>query len=314
MSDKNIRNLIFMTFSMTGLILFFESLKELIGLSFQERLYSHFVLIPLVSLYLTYWKRKLIFSTMTYSYREGMSVAAAAILLYLVGTYYALELNKNDYLFVMTLAALLWFIGGFITSYGIHAFRGGIFPFIFLIFMVPIPTIILKPLTKLFQISSTETSYVLFKLTGTPIFRDGFVFSLPGINISVSEGCAGLRGFLALFIIGILSGYLFLQTVSRKLLLLLVILPLETFRNAVRIVTISLMAAYVDPTWLTNGILHGQSGGLGGKLSFIMSLFFFALILRFLKRGEGQKLNKSYQNTTEVRIRANSGRHDVMYK
>jgi len=52
--------------------------------------------------------------------------------------------------------------GGFIGFYGSRAFRKALFPLLFLIFMVPIPSAVLDGLIKIFLIGSAETSYAIF--------------------------------------------------------------------------------------------------------------------------------------------------------
>jgi exosortase len=282
----NVRNGFFLALNIVGLFLFLEPLKELIGLSFHNRLYSHFTLIPSVSLYFIYRNRRFVFSDLAYSYLKGIMVVAAGVVFSLIGLSHITDISRNDYLFFVIGGALMWFIGSFILSYGTSAFRKGIFPLLFLIFMLPIPTIILNPVTKFLQIGSTEISYVFFKLTGTPIFREGFTFSLPRLSIEVSEDCGGIRNCLGLFITAVLAGHLFLRTRWKKIFLMLTVFPISIFRNGIRIVTISLLAAHIDPSWLSNGILHGQDGGFGGKISFVLSLLFLAPVLWLLRKTE----------------------------
>jgi exosortase/archaeosortase family protein len=69
--------------------------------------------------------------------------------------------------------------------------------------------------------------------------------------------------------------------------LVLAIFPVTIFKNSLRIVTISLLAAYVDPVFLTNHWIHSA----GGKPFFIFALLFMAPVLWSLRRSENKNIN-----------------------
>ena len=74
----------------------------------------------------------------------------------------------------------------------------------------------------------------LFDLTGTTYFRDGFTYQLANINIEVAKECSGIRSTLALIISCVVAGHLFLKSGWRQLILLIAILPITIFKNAVQ--------------------------------------------------------------------------------
>ena len=112
----------------------------------------------------------------------------------------------------------------------------------------------------LLQSASAEVSYVYFKLIGIPIYREGFVFHLPGVSVEVAKECSGIRSSIALFITSILAGHLFLKTGWKKGILAVSIIPIAILKNGVRIVTLSLLGAYVDISFLTDSLLHKKGG------------------------------------------------------
>lgn len=283
------RNTYFLGYIFIIIALYFTSLKELAGLSLHDELYSHFLLIPVVSLYFIFVRRKLIFSDARYSFRAGFPVAAFGILIYILGKSFVLEQNQNDYLSVMMFSFLTCFIGGFILFYGIRAFRKAMFPLLFLIFIVPIPTFILEPFIRVLLIGSTESSHMVFKVLGVPVFRRGFVFELTGITVEVAKECSGIRSSLALFITSILAGQLFLRTWQRRVILTLCIFPITIFKNSLRIATITLLASYVDPIFLKDHWIHSA----GGQPFFVMGLLLLLPVMLLLRRSEKKKLDSS---------------------
>jgi len=275
------RNLFFLLFSLLLLAMFYHPLKELMGLLFRSELYSHIILIPIVSGYFIYLKRKIIFSEMGYSYRSGITVITIGMILYFIGTEQGIKLNQNDHLALMIFSAVTLFIGGVVLFYGIKSFRFAVFPLLLLFFMTPIPTTAVEKLVLLLQMGSTEATYGFFKVSGVPFLREGFTFHLSGMSIEVAKQCSGIRSSIALFITSIIAGQLFLRTGWKKVVLVLSIFPITIFKNGLRIVTLSLLGAYVDPR-----ILGSELHKSGGIPFFFVALALLTPILWGLKKTE----------------------------
>jgi exosortase len=292
------RHLYFIIYILLLVGLFFVPLKALTELSFDSELYSHFLLIPVVSLYFFITDRKTIFAKNSYSFRTGISLIAAGLLLYWLGKTSLVGLNQNDYLALMMFSFFLCINGGFIGLYGSQTFRKALFPLLFLIFIIPIPTVILDPFIRILQVGSAHLTYVIFKVIGIPVFRDGMVFELPGIAIEVAKECSGIRSSLALTITSLIAGYLFLQTGLKRIILVLAIFPLMIVKNAIRITTITLLAVYVDKSFLTGSFLHSS----GGIFFFLIALALLAPVLLFLKKTEKSEGPPNNGNLDEENI------------
>jgi exosortase len=246
-----------------------KPLIQLARLSLNNQLYSYFLGIPIVSLYFFVVNRKTILKEQSYSKHNGLALLAAGILPYVFAISKIVELNQNDHLSMMMASALLWLYGAFIICYGTLAFRRAIFPLIFLMFMIPIPTFILDPLIQLLLAGSANATHGIFSILGVPFVRDGFVFELPGVAIEIAEQCSGIRSTLGLFITSVIAGYLFLRTGWKRIILVLVVFPIPMLKNAIRISVITMLAVYVDMSFLTDGFLHKS----GGFLFFILASF-----------------------------------------
>lgn len=169
------------------------------------------------------------------------------------------SLDQADRQSLMIFSLVLIWIAGFIFCYGVRAFRAGIFPVLFLLLMIPIPAFFLDRVIFALRKGSAECTDVIFRMAGVPVFMNGFVFSLPGLNIEIARECSGIRSSQALFIVSLLAGHVFLRTAWRKLSLVLVIVPLVIVKNALRIATIALLSVYVDRSFI-HGDLHRYSG------------------------------------------------------
>src|SRR5437763_7992845 len=181
------RHLWFGLFCLTLVLFAFEPLRKLIGLALNlgNSDLSYIPLIPFISAALVYWDRQRIFSI------ARTSVVPAAVFFVLGGTVYflgrsgAVRLNENDHVSLMTAAVIALFFGGFLLLYGSAAFKAALFPLLFLLLAIPLPTHILDVVVKFLQHGSAALTGMLFAVTGTPVYRDDMSFLLPGVTIVV---------------------------------------------------------------------------------------------------------------------------------
>jgi exosortase len=237
---------------------------------------------PFVIAYFLIRDRKNIFAEIGFSLYSGTALAIIGLGIGRIGTIYKSDLVQNDYLCLMTLSAVTCFIGSFLIVYGKRVFRKALFPLSLLIFFLPVPSLIMDPLIKFLITASAQTTEWIFSVLDVPYLREGFVFNLRGIAIEIVEGCSGIRSVLVLFIFSIICGYLFLKSSWRKSILTLTIFPISIFNNALRISILSLLASYVDSSWITEGWMHD----LGGKPAFMLGLICLISVLWLLRRSE----------------------------
>jgi len=279
------RTALFLAFVAVAGVMFYGPFRDLMKAALRSDYYSHIVLIPLVSAYLLFIRRKEIFADIEYAFVPGAAVAGAGVLLYGLARMVPLGLDKNDFTALVTLAALFFVVGAFILLFGPSAFRAARFALLFLLFMVPVPTVLMDGIVRMLQLGSTEFVALLFSITPVPVLREGIVFHLPNISISVAPQCSGIRSSLALVITAVLAGHMFLRTGWKKWVLVLAVIPVTMLKNGIRIVTLSLLAVYVDKRVLTDSALHTD----GGILLFILALCLMAPILFVLRKGERTK-------------------------
>jgi hypothetical protein len=104
------RNIFFLFFNSSIIVVFYAPLRDLITMSLQyNELYSHIILIPLISGYFVYKRRKTSLSGTNYSYISGISLIVIGAILFLVGKNQEIKLNQKDYLSLMTFSAVITF-------------------------------------------------------------------------------------------------------------------------------------------------------------------------------------------------------------
>jgi exosortase len=150
-----------------------------------------------------------------------------------------------------------------------------------LLFMIPLPDGLMNAAVIGLQKGSAAVTAGLFGVIRMPFIRDGFRFALPGINIEIAEECSGIRSTLSIFLSGLLAADLFLQSSCRRIVFMLLIVPVVIFKNAVRIATIAWLGVYVDRRFFFGNLHH--YGGLPFSLIAFAILGATLLMLRSRK-------------------------------
>ena len=247
-------------------------------------LHSHVLLVPFISVYLVYIQRDRLPKADISS--PGWAVGSFTAGLVTLATAWGFVpstgfLSHNDYLALMTLAFLCFLVMGAFLFLGRKWMAAAVFPFAFLIFMIPLPDRAADLLETASKLASAEAANWFFQLFRIPFFRDGAVFQLPGITIEVAQECSGIRSSWVLFITSLLASHLFLRNPWRRVGLVTVVIPLGILRNGFRIFVIGALCVHFGPQMIHSGI-HRR----GGPLFFALSLIPLFLLLWWLRRGE----------------------------
>ncbi len=147
--------------------------------------------------------------------------------------------------------------------------------------MIPIPDRILGHLIYGLQAGSADIAEVIFNLSGAPVLRQGFVFRLPVMSIEVAQECSGIRSSLALAVLALLVAHFSFRPFWKKLAFVIAGLCMMLIKNGIRIASLTLLANYVNPSFL-NGSLHHQ----GGIVFFLIGLALLLPVYWALRKGE----------------------------
>jgi exosortase C (VPDSG-CTERM-specific) len=264
---------------------------------------SHILLVPLISAYLLYIRRKQLpgrYSSSpllaTVFLIGGLAACSAASGLLMGGP----RLSANDYLALMasSFVCLLTTIGFFFL--GRKWMAAAAFAIAFLIFIIPLPDRAVQWLETASKLASTDAAQFFFLLSGTPVTREGTVLQLPGIVFEVAQECSGFHSTWALFMSSLLVSHLFLRSPWRRTLLVAFVVPLGIARNGFRILVIGLLCVHVGPQMI-HSVIHRQ----GGPVFFVLSLIPMFLLLWWFRSREtgaqdrGRSLERAYTKDSE---------------
>jgi exosortase len=276
-------------------LLFVRSLINLVHLSLTNDDASHLILIPLLAAGLLYIERRSVFRNLS------SDVGLSSLLLFLgfglvVGTRLGVKYLTSDLELSCYILALLFFwSAGFAFSFGRTAVKAAYFPILFLLLTVPPPNFLLHQVIYFLQAGSADITGALFDLFGVPALREGFVFHLAQVNIEVAKECSGIRSSIALLILVLPVVHFGLRHFWKKLLFFVCALLMMILKNGIRIVTLTLLAIYVDPGFLS-GRLHRE----GGIVFFLLGLLLLLPVYVILQ--EGKPMAPEAKPTTSINL------------
>jgi len=270
----NRRWLLFVMWLACSILLSWTAFAALLRYAFGNDDASHILLIPFISAWLMFIDRGRIFTRLS-------SDAATCLALLLPGTAVVVWSIRTHSPSSCAFALVLVWIAGFALAFGREALKAARFPLMFLFLFIPLPETLLNRVVYFLQKGSTEISALLFALTPLPVLREGFVFHLPRFSIEVARECSGIRSSIALLVLAILVGHFYLRTWWKQLVFVLAGFAVMMVKNGIRIVTLTMLASYVDP-----GFLYGNLHHEGGVVFFMIGLLLMVPVYWILQTGE----------------------------
>lgn len=276
------RHVLFAGWSVCLFLLASGGIRQLVEFALEDRMVaSQIVAGPFITAALLFVNRRNTYRVLENCLFFGASVSILGLLLLGLPKALDLHLAQTDALALFAAGVLATWLGGFLCFYGVAAFRASLFPLSFLLFAIPIPTVVLDATVAVLQRSSADTAHVVFLLTGTPVYREGFVFGLPGLTIEIAPQCSGIRSGIAMLMTSLLGGYLMLSSWWKRAAMVGAALPLLVLKNAIRIDTLSLLSIHVNPA-IIEGRLHHE----GGVVFFALGLLMLYPVLLLLIKSE----------------------------
>jgi exosortase C (VPDSG-CTERM-specific) len=269
------------------IICFAKPLLDLARYALHSELFSYIPLIPFISAYLIWGRKKEIPAAWSSALGAG-ALALGAGLVLLGGYGWARHSGwkpaLEDYLSVMTASFLLLLLSAAMAVLGGRTLRAIVFPVALLLFMIPYPRVMLEATNRFFDQTSASAACGFFWLARTPLVKEGLELHLPGFSLLVAPECSGIHSTLVLLITSLLAGYLFLDTGWKRAVLTVFVLPLAIARNGFRIWVIGELCVHISPKMIDSPIHHQ-----GGPIFFLLSLIPFFLLLIFLRKSESNR-------------------------
>ncbi|MGH9327554.1 MAG: exosortase/archaeosortase family protein [Terriglobia bacterium] len=289
------RTILFVSLIAASALAALDPLRRLLLVSMGSDEYSYLVLIPIMVVGLFYLERKKIFQELHYSWGAGLALILVGAGIIGGSIVLSTRLSSATLLFLEVLGLVIVWMDSFILCYGTHTARAGLFALLFILLFVPLPEALLARPIALIQHGSANVTSFLFGLFGVPVFRQGLTFSLPRLTFVVATECSGIHSSTGLFITTLLVGHFYFKPSWAKGLLVLLVFPIISFTNGLRMFVLATLAVYVDMNFFY-GNLHKK----GGILFFVLALLILALITKLLRGRPLQAGNEKQKRATSA--------------
>jgi len=185
---------------------------------------------------------------------------------------------------------IIW--GGILFLWGWRSARLMAFPLFFLWLAIPLPGF--QQATTHLQLIATQMAHYGSSLFGVETYTQGTTI-LPVKGdwkpLSIAHGCSGIRSLMALIMISAAWAYMAKMAMWKRILLFGSALPLAIVGNALRVISIFLIAEYGSAEWAV-GTWHDWSGLL---LFYPFTLFMLLSLHSLLDGGLPWKASRRRQ-------------------
>jgi len=242
-------------------LLYFRVVQELVSDWIRMPDFSHGFLIPIVSLYFVYERRKQLSSLSPSGHWAGLPLLLFGVMLYLLG-------NLAAEFFTMRFSLLVVLGGIILFLLGKEFLKTLLFPLVFLIFMIPIPSVLMDRITFPMQLFASKVAARSLDLMGIPVLRDGNIIQLANTSLEVAEACSGIRSLISLLALSVVFAYFSQNKTWKRILVVLSTFPIAIIANAARVTGTGILAHYYGDK-VAQGFFHGFSGWILFVVAFI---------------------------------------------
>ncbi len=183
----------------------------------------------------------------------GFALAAFGLVLYVLG-------RSQDILLFEIGSLIPVLAGALLAMRGTGALRGTWFPLVYIVFMIPLPGILVDAATgPLKQWISVIAESLLYH-AGYPVARTGVMLTVGQYQLMVADACSGLHSMFSLSALGLLFMYLMRRSSwLHNGIMLASILPIAFVANILRVLVLVLVTYYLGDE-AGQGFLHGTAG------------------------------------------------------
>jgi exosortase len=243
--------------------------------------FEHGIFVPIFALFILWQNRQKLSAVPSNPSWVGLPLVVLSLLMLVLGV-------MGAELFFSRVSLLILLAGLIILFQGWTFFRAVLFPWAFLILMVPIPNLLLQQITFPLQLLASKLATSLLELVGVPVLRQGNVIVLASMPLDVAEACSGIRSLLTLVTLAIMYGYLMETRTWVRVVLACSAVPIAVAANSCRIFGTGLLVQYWDPD-KAEGFFHLFSGWLIFVVALIMMFAVHRVITLIWKSGPDLK-------------------------
>ncbi len=248
--------------------------------------FQHGIFVPVFALFVVWEDRNRLKAIPPTPSWAGLPLVAISLCVLVLGV-----LGAD--IFLPRVSLLILLAGLIILFLGWAFFRAVLFPWAFLILMIPIPALLINRVTFPLQLLASRLAAEALRLINTPVLLQGNCITLPnGRQLDVAEACSGIRSLLTLVTLAIIYGYLMEKRTWVRVVLACSAIPIAVVTNGFRVFSTGVLVqnGHGDAA---EGMPHAIEGLLVFAAALVLVFALHRVILRFWKSGPAATRNPS---------------------
>lgn len=233
-------------------VAYYSTFMGLVSEWMRDADYSHGFLVPIISLYLV-WRR------VSEIEEKVSSASITGLPLIILGLSLLAFGNLASESFTMRVSFLIVLSGISVFLLGWAHLRMLLLPIGFLVFMIPVPSILMQQITFPMQLFASRVAEASLRAVDLPVLREGNIIHLPQATLEVAEACSGIRSLMSLLALGVVFAFLTKSKSWQRALLVVVCFPVAILVNSLRVSATGILANYYGMA-AAEGFFHGFSG------------------------------------------------------
>jgi exosortase len=214
--------------------------------------YSHGFVVPAIAGFLIWQRRRELKSAPAAPSAAGLLLLASGLGLFVAGT-------VGAELFLTRLSLIGVLAGTLVYVFGWRHLRVVAFPLAFLLFMIPLPSIVFGHVAVSLQLIASQLGEQILRASDVAVLRDGNLLRLANVTLEVNEACSGIRSLSAVVMTATLMGHVLRRRAWGRVALVAASIPLAIGLNGLRIGITGLAASWFGPA-ATSEAVHTVSG------------------------------------------------------
>jgi len=237
--------------------------------------FQHGIFVPIFALYVLWQDRKKLKAIAPAPSWAGLPLVVLSLAMLVLG-------GLGADIFLPRVSLLILLAGLIILFEGWKFFRAVLFPWAFLILMIPIPNLIISQVTFPLQLLAAKLATSLLQLV-IVVHREGNVISTINGPLDVVEACSGIRSLLSLVTLAIIYGYLMETRNWVRVVLACAAVPIAVAANSFRVFGTGLLVHFGHPEE-AQGFYHDLWGLFVFALALVM-LFAVHRVISLIWKG-----------------------------
>ncbi|MCA9398679.1 MAG: exosortase [Candidatus Omnitrophica bacterium] len=246
----------------------------------RDSYYSHGILIPFVTGFLIWQKRDELKNTSVVESPWGMRLIILGMVVHVISAVFRIYFSSGFSMLIVLCGLVLHF-------WGKEIFKKILFPLAFLIFMVPLPMVIITNLSFRLKLFAADIAALVLNNMGVPAIQEGSIIKMRHTHVIVDDVCSGLRSLISLTALGSIFAYWLKVPIislaaggsviaywmkspaTRKIFLFLMTIPIAIITNVCRVLILSLISEIYGAEY-ASGFVHDATGFMVFALAFIL--------------------------------------------